>query len=311
MDIVGLGSYAMDVMIKVNEFPKEDGFVIVTGQTYVPGGSGTNVIVQSARLGAETGFLAKVGDDGLGKDIVKSLKEEGMDTSAIRSLENGTSLSTTIIVDPEGRKFIMLNNGDAFVDYRPEDVDIDYIKNAKVFYTDLFPGVTAPFALKEAKKAGVKTAFNMQAAMATMSAFGYTVESILELLQYVDFFGPCALGALDLTGSDDPEVQHDVIRKYFKGTLLLTRGTAGSIAWDENDVRYEVPIFKVTPTDTTGAGDAYMGAMLKYYLLDGKPLPEAMKLATACSGICCTKIGARSGPNAAELEAFMKDWDKA
>lgn len=307
MEIVGLGSYAMDVMIQVNEFPKEDGFVIVTGTTYVPGGSGTNVIVQSARLGAKTGFLAKVGDDSLGKDIISSMKEEGLDASAMVIKEGGTSLSTTIIVDPNGKKFIMLNNGDSFVDYDYSEVNVNFLKSAKVFYTDLFPGQTAVEALKTAKASGLKTAFNMQSAMGTMSAFGYTNEFVLDTLQYCDFFGPCALGALDLTGSDNPDVQHAFFRKYFKGTLLLTRGTAGSIAWDENDNRYEVPIFNIKAIDTTGAGDAYMGAMLKYYLLDKMPLPDAMRYATACSAICCTKLGARSGPKESELLEFLNN----
>lgn len=305
MEIVGLGSYAMDVMIQVNEFPKEDGFVVVTGTTYVPGGSGTNVIVQSARLGADTGFLAKIGDDSLGKDIIASMKSEGLDTSALVIKEGGTSLSTTIVVDPVGKKFIMLNIGDSFVDYSISDVNLEFIKSAKVFYTDLFPGQTAIDALKEAKRCGLTTAVNMQSAMGTMGGFGFTNETVLDTLQYCDFFGPCALGALDLTGTDDPDAQHDFFRKYFRGTLLLTRGTGGSIAWDENDNRYEVPIFNVKAIDTTGAGDAYMGAMLKYYLLDKKPLQEAMRYATACSAICCTKLGARSGPSEPELLEFL------
>ena len=307
MDIVGLGSYAMDSMIRVNEFPKEDGFVVVQEQTFVPGGSGTNVIVQAARLGASCGYLAKVGDDRLGADILDSLKSEGVDTSAIRVKEGGTSLSTTIIVAPDGRKFIMLNNGDSFVDYSYEEVDEAYLKSAKIFYTDLFPGGTAEKALKTAHDSGLKTAFNMQAAMATMAAFGYTEEAVLDILKYCNFFGPCALGALDLSGTDDVDEQHKFFRKYFKGTLVLTRGTKGSVAWNEADERFEVPIFKVNANDTTGAGDAYLGAMLKYYLLDERPLPEAMRMATACSGICCTRLGARSGPDTEELEAFLNN----
>ena len=265
-----------------------------------------NVIVQSARLGAKTGFFAKLGDDGIGKDIMASLEEEGVDIAGLSVKQGGTSLSTTIIVDPQGKKFIMLNNGDSFTDLTSENIDFSYLNGSKVFYTDLFPGKVAVETLAAAKAAGVKTAFNMQTAMATMSAFGYTNESVLEALQYCDFFGPCALGALDLSGSSDPDEQHDFFRKYFKGTLLLTRGTAGSVAWDENDNKYSVPIFKVSSIDTTGAGDAYMGAMLKYYLLDGMPLEEAMRNATACSAICCTKLGARSGPSAEELADFLK-----
>lgn len=54
MDAVGLGTLAMDVLMKVDVLPKEDSFCVVEETTYAPGGSGTNVIVQLARLAEHT-----------------------------------------------------------------------------------------------------------------------------------------------------------------------------------------------------------------------------------------------------------------
>ena len=59
MDVYGLGTLAMDVLIQVDALPGEDSFCIVKSSERQPGGSGTNVIVQLARLGAKCGRVGK------------------------------------------------------------------------------------------------------------------------------------------------------------------------------------------------------------------------------------------------------------
>ena len=76
MDVYGLGTLAMDVLIQVDTLPGEDSFCIVKSSERQPGGSGTNVIVQLARLGAKCGFIGAVGDDDIGKDVLESLVKE-------------------------------------------------------------------------------------------------------------------------------------------------------------------------------------------------------------------------------------------
>lgn len=97
--IVGLGTVAVDIVVSVPHLPKPDGFALVTGQTRLDGGSGANVIVQASRLGAETGYIAQVGDDDIGMRITKSLGSEGVDTSRFVKKENGVSVYTYIAVD--------------------------------------------------------------------------------------------------------------------------------------------------------------------------------------------------------------------
>lgn len=302
MDIVGLATYAMDVMMKVDTLPGEDGFAVVSSNTYVPGGSGTNVIVQAARLGAECGFMALVGEDTLGKDIIDSLKDEQVDTSEIKKKKKGISLHTDIVVDKEGKKFILLNMGDSFLDYQENDVCENYIKKAEVYYTDLLPIGPAMKGLKTAKAAGKKTAFNMQVNVSVMEGFGASEKMILESLQYVDLFAPCRDGLYMLCGTDNLENCLQYLRPYFKGTLLITLGGEGSVAFDESNRKYTQPISKMKPVDTTGAGDSYMGGMLYSYLLKNMPLQEAMEFSTICAAVTCSSLGARSGPGLAEVQ---------
>lgn len=308
MQIVGLGTYAMDVILQVNALPAEDGFAVVTQNTKVPGGSGTNVIVQAARLGADCGYLAKIGDDGFGRDIQSSLREEGVDIRALKIKSGGISLHTDIVVDGEGRKFILLNMGDAFGAYAAEEVDLSYLKRAAVFYTDLLPGGAALHGLAQAKRAGLKTAFNLQVNLPTMNGLGVSTEVLLGCLQQVDLFAPCREGVYQLCGTSDHEGCLRFLRPYFKGTLLLTLGSEGAVSFDEADRKVVVPSRPIRPVDTTGAGDAFMGGMVAAYLLEGQPLEQAMKFSTICAAETCLKLGARSGPNRSTVEALLKEW---
>ncbi|MGI6440159.1 MAG: carbohydrate kinase family protein [Sphaerochaetaceae bacterium] len=305
MDIIGLGTTAMDALIQVDSLPKEDGFALIQNKTYIPGGSGTNVIVQAARLGAQTGFIAKVGNDAIGLDTVQSLKTENVDVSAIRVKEKGTSLNTQVIVDSRGAKFILLEMGDCFLNLEPEEIDFDLIKKAKVFYTDLIPGPPAISALKYAKKHGLRTAFNMQVDLKSMNNFSITKEMILDSLQYVDLFAPCREGLFQLCETENLHECLTYIRPYFKHTLLITLGSEGSIAFNKENKKFFQPIEKVNVIDTTGAGDSYMGAMVFFYLLKGEPLKHSLRLATACAAITCSQLGARTGPKKDDLEDFL------
>ena len=305
MDIVSVSTYAMDVMMNVDRLPGEDGFAVVTNNTYLPGGSGTNVMVQASRLGASTGFMGLLGSDTLGDDIIKSLKAEGMDTSRVLRKEGGISLHTDIVVDSEGKKFILLNMGDSFLAYDPKDVDKGYISNAKVYYTDLLPYGAALEGLRSARESGLKTGFNMQVDLYTMNGFGASKEDVLGSLKYVDLFAPCRSGLYQICGTEDLDECLGYIRKHFKGTLLVTLGSKGAVAFDENDRRYECAARNVKAVDTTGAGDSFMGAMLYTYLLGGMELGKAMEFATVCSAITCQGLGARSTPTKAQVEAVL------
>lgn len=305
MDIVSVSTYAMDVMMNVDRLPGEDGFAVVTNNTYLPGGSGTNVMVQASRLGASTGFMGLLGSDTLGDDIIKSLKAEGMDTSRVLRKEGGISLHTDIVVDSEGKKFILLNMGDSFLAYDPKDVDKDYISNAKVYYTDLLPYGAALEGLKSAKESGLKTGFNMQVDLYTMNGFGASKEDVLGSLKYVDLFAPCRSGLYQICGTEDLDECLGYVRKHFKGTLLVTLGSKGAVAFDENDKRYECAARNVKAVDTTGAGDSFMGAMLYTHLLNEMELEKAMEFATVCSAITCQGLGARSTPTKAQVEAVL------
>lgn len=305
MDIVGIGSIAVDRMIQVDNLPVEDGFSFVLGTKLLPGGSGANVIVQAQRLSAQCGFIAQLGDDENGGAVLESFRKEGVDTRAMLVKKGGVTIYTDIVVDRSGKKFILLNMGDSLLTLDEKDVDFDRLLSARILYTDMIPGEVCRSALRRAHEAGIITAFNMQVDLHQMGSCGTNRDELLGALRDVDLFAPCRLGFEQLTGTSDVEAGAAMIRKYFDGTLLLTQGSRGSVVFDAEGGKYFCPIFPARVKDTTGAGDSYMGAFLYAHYLKAANILDAMYFATGCAAFTCTGVGARSSPTLAQVEAFM------
>lgn len=306
MEVCGLGTIAMDVLMQVDALPGKDGFCMVENTTYQPGGSGTNVIVQLARLGVECGYIAALSKDRYGLDILKNLKEEHVDTSHMEVLEEGITLHTDIVIDRNGDKFIMLNMGDAFGKLEFDEEKKSYVEHAAVFYTDLCPGIPAIKAVSAARAKGVKTVFNMQVGLATMNGLGVSKGDLLTCLREIDVFAPCRQGLFDLTGSEDLDECCRYLRNYTDAVLLFTLGGDGAVAYGWADKRYEVPCRNVAVVDTTGAGDSYMGGFIYAYYIKGAKLPEAMQFATVCAAHTCSGLGARFSPNLEMIGKYME-----
>ncbi|MDP4172937.1 MAG: carbohydrate kinase family protein [Bacteroidota bacterium] len=303
MDIVALGTVAMDVILQVDSLPSEDGFALIKERNYMDGGSAANVIVQAQRLGASCGLIAQVGDDEIGKAIIGGLDKEGVDTTSMVIKQGGSSLHTTIVVGENGKKFILLNMGDSFLNLKACDVKSRYLTSSKIFYTDLIPGEPAFYALKLAKEAGLKTVVNIQIGIPMMEQFGIKRKDILDALSYVDVFAPCREAFYQLTETEDHMLGIKSFMKTYKGLLLLTLGSSGSIS-SQNGELIDLPSFKVEALDTTGAGDSYLGAFIYSYLVRNMKLKEAMHFSSAAAALTCKAVGARSSRNLSEVEEF-------
>ena len=307
MDVCGLGTVAMDVLMKVDQLPQKDGFCTVEETAYQPGGSGTNVIVQLARLGAGCGYIAAVSKDRYGLDIMESLSAEQVDTGCMTVKEDGITLHTDIVIDRNGDKFIMLNMGDVFGKLDLSEEQLEYIKKAGVLYTDLCPGKPAMKAISTARNHGVKTVFNLQAGLETMKGLGVTKEDILYCLKDIDVFAPCQQGLYEITGTRDLDECCKYFRDYTDGVLLFTLGSKGSVAYDSGGKRYEVPVRNVKVVDTTGAGDSYIGGFIYSYYVRKEGLASAMNFATACASYTCSGLGARFSPRLEAVEKMLSE----
>lgn len=311
IDVLGLGTLATDVLIRVDKLPTADGFCVVKSSTRQPGGSGTNVIVQLARLGDACAYVGRIGDDPLGHAVLASLADEGVDTSSMVVTPGGETLHTDIVVADDGEKFIMLNLGDAFSGLTCSDASLTRTHSARVFYTDLLPKQPALAALGSAHEAGVATVVNVQVDLMTMQGFGFEASDILAALPLIDVFAPCRDALFALCDSEDPDACATYLRRHgATGTLLFTLGAAGSVAYapasdGKPGERVDVPALPVEAIDTTGAGDSYLGGFVHAFCLGGMGLRDAMEFATACAAHTVGGLGARFSPTLAQVQAEM------
>ncbi|XP_017600300.1 PREDICTED: ribokinase isoform X2 [Corvus brachyrhynchos] len=206
------------------------------------GGKGANQCVQSARLGAKTSLICKVGKDSFGNDYVDNLKK------------NGISTGQNVIVIVPGAN-LLLN----FEDLKRAS---DVICKAKVVVCQLeiTPAVSLE-ALKMARASGVKTLFNPAPALADLDPQFYT---------YSDIFCCNETEAEILTGipvgnlEDAEKVGRMLLERGCK-LVIVTLGAEGCmmISGDE-PIPKHVPAGKVRAVDTTGAGDSFVGALAFY-----------------------------------------------
>jgi 5-dehydro-2-deoxygluconokinase len=139
-----------------------------TFKKYV-GGSPANIAVGLSRLGKKCGFFARVSDDRFGEFVTDFFEEEGIDTSHIRTCENGESLGLTFteILSHDESSILMYRNGIADLALCPEDIDEDYLAQAKAVLisgTALAASPSREAALKAvalAKKNGVRVIFDI------------------------------------------------------------------------------------------------------------------------------------------------------
>ena len=161
MKVCIIGSYAKALVMTADRIP-------VAGETLMGrdyrgefGGKGSDMAVQSSRLGAEVSYIGVIGDDTFGKEFVDLMKDEKIDISGLRITKEKSTGTGFIIKDIEARNVIVVDSGANDL-FSKEDIDNaeKLIEEADVVLAQLeIPLDTALYAMKVAKKHG-KTRVN-------------------------------------------------------------------------------------------------------------------------------------------------------
>ncbi len=282
--VLVIGSANADLVVPVDRRPG-GGETVLGGDTILsPGGKGANTAVAAARLGADVALLGAVGDDSYGELLKRSLAESGVDTGSLRTSERPTGIAY-ITVTPDGENSILVSPG-ANSALRPEDVDLD---GAEIVVLSLeIPLETVEHAVAKAVETGVKTLLNLSPA-AELSAKTLKGLDVLLVNEHE--------AAFLLGGEADFPKLLDLGPK----AAVVTLGAKGAAVVTADGVT-EVPSPKVEAVDTTGAGDAFAGA-LATSLAKGEELADAARKAVKVAAITVTRQGAQpSYPTASELE---------
>jgi ribokinase len=299
--VLVVGSANIDFTVALPRLPAP-GETVTEGTLLVArGGKGANQAVAARRLGAEVRLIACVGDDATGRDVRAALAAEGIGVDGVLTTTTAATGTALIAVDAEGRNQIAVAPG-ANRALTPADVDRrqDDFAWAQVMVCSLeVPLASARRALEHARRHGVRTILNP----APLPASG------LDVLPLADVVTPNESEASRLTGRPVSDLDGAAsaareIRARGAGIAIVTLGALGALA-EGPEGRLHAPAVAITPVDTTGAGDAFNGA-LAVALAEGQPLPAALAFASAAAGLACTRRGAQPAmPSRAEVEALL------
>ncbi|MCG6227609.1 ribokinase [Vibrio furnissii] len=301
--LVVLGSVNADHVLQVPSFPRPGETLHGRNYQVIPGGKGANQAVAAARLNADIGFIACVGDDSFGINIRESFKLDGMNIRGVKMQPNCPTGIAMIQVSDSGENSICISaEANAKLTAEAIDPDLQHIRDANYLLMQLetpLDGIVK--AAQVAKEARTNVILNPAPARELPDA----------LLSCVDVITPNETEAEVLTGitvSDDASAQLAADALHLKGIeiVMITLGAKG--VWlSQNGRGTLIPGFRVQATDTTAAGDTFNGALVTG-LLEEMPLESAIKFAHAAAAISVTRFGAQTSiPNREEVDAFLAD----
>jgi ribokinase len=278
VDVVVLGSANADLIVRVARRPGPGETVLGSDTEVLPGGKGANVAVAAARLGASVALLGAVGTDANGDLLLDSLRSAGVATDRVRRSPRPTG-TAYITVDEAGENSIIVSPG-ANADVNESDVDIS---GAAVLTGSLeVPVPVVAHAIRLAVRSGVRAVLNLSP-VAEFDAFE-------------------GLDPLVVNEHEAESLGGDPAKLLALGprSVVITKGGDGALLITTSGVE-EIPAPRVEVVDTTGAGDAFVGAVAAS-LAAGTDLPTAVRLAVRVASTSVTARGAQpSYPTRADL----------
>jgi ribokinase len=295
-----VGALNADLAIRVDRLPSPGETVAGRDAQVLPGGKASNQAAAAARLGADVRLVGAVGDDDNGRMLRERAAAAGVDVSFVRTLADVATGQAIIPVDDAGENSIILVPG-ANGAITPADIPEQAYDDAALVCLSLeIPMAVVQAAAQRAAAAGATVVLNpspFQSLPAPLlDAVDVLIVNELEAGQLLGEPG-------ELAWPEDAQRLRAALAAHGIGRVVVTRGAAGAHVID-GELARDVPARRVTPVDTTGAGDAFTGA-LAVRLAAGDSLADAAAEASVVAAFSTTRRGAQpSYPSRAELEDF-------
>ena len=285
-----------------------------------PGGAPCNVLARLQKLGKQTAFIGKVGDDMFGRQLTEAVSSVGVDTRALLVDKEVHTTLAFVHTYPDGdRDFSFYRNPGADMMLTKEDVDEDLIRSSRIFHfgtlSSTHKGVreATRYAIDVAKEAGDLISFDPNLRPPLWSSLDDAKKEIEYGLGKCDILKISDNEVEFLFGTTDYDLGAKLLKeKYNIPLILITLGPDGSRAYYK-DMRVEVaPFLQDNTIETTGAGDTFCASSLNYVLEHGldhlteENLKELLTFANAAASLITTKKGAlKVMPEKEEVLAFI------
>ena len=285
-----------------------------------PGGAPCNVLAMLQKLGKQTAFIGKVGDDMFGRQLTEAVSSVGVDTRALLVDKEVHTTLAFVHTYPDGdRDFSFYRNPGADMMLTKDDVDEDLIRSSRIFHfgtlSSTHEGVreATRYAIEVAREAGDLISFDPNLRPPLWSSLDDAKREIEYGLGKCDILKISDNEVEFLFGTTDYDLGAKLLKeKYNIPLILITLGPNGSRAYYK-DMRVEVtPFLQEKTIETTGAGDTFCASSLNYILEHGldnlteENLTELLTFANAAASLITTKKGAlKVMPEKEEVLAFI------
>ena len=286
-----------------------------------PGGAPCNVLAMLTKLGNQTSFIGKVGNDSLGKMLKEKVTALGIDTKYLYQDEKvHTTLAFVHTAEDGDREFSFYRNPGADMMLRAEEVNEEAIKESKIFHFGMLSMTHE--GVRAATKKAVETAKENQVLISFDPNLREPLWDSLDEAREQVSYGMSMCDVLKIsdneiewyTGeSDYTKAVEKILENYQIPLILVSMGKQGSRAYYKNQM-VEVPaILQKNTIETTGAGDTFDACVLDYILKHGlenlseQNLKEMLTFANAAASIVTTRKGALCVmPSKEEVEEILK-----
>ena len=301
--IVVFGSINMDLVATVVAIPRPGETVLSPGYRTLFGGKGANQAVAAARVhDGRVAMVGRIGRDGFGEACRGNLVANGV-TIDYLAVDDAPTGCAFITVDARGENAITVASGAngnvAAVDLPEALLGADTMA---VMQMEV-PLAASLAAARRVKAAGGSVIWNFAPAPSAVAA-----DDLAALLAHTDIFvvnelEAGAAAALLEQPADDWDTAARTVARLGHTTCVVTAGASGAVAYAPDGTRLHAPALKVTPVDTTGAGDTFVGILAAEMVADGH-LAEALRRACIGASLACLAEGAQTAmPTRAALAA--------
>ena len=299
--VLVVGSLIMDLVMRVPHHPAPGETVIGSDFGMFLGGKGFNQAVAARRMGARVAMIGRVGADGFGRSLRAALRREEIDVRGLRTdRETGTGVAAPLI-DPAGQNSIVVVPR---ANWRLTPADVERMR-ARFQGVDCvllqqevpFPALAA--AIRLARDAGARVLLNAAPARATPRELLAAVDVLI-----VNESEASLLMGQSVTNADSAFAAALALQRSSGQSVVITLGERGAAALTAGE-RIVLPAITVPAVDSTGAGDAFCGA-LAVRLGETGDLREALHWANAAGACAVMQLGAEpSLPRRADVLARL------
>ena len=288
-NILVFGSINVDLVTKVNNLPAQGETVFAETFLTENGGKGANQAVSAARLGAKVSMIGRVGSDGFGRQVLRNLESESINTEMVTEDSDTNTGIALITIDSQSRNTIVVSSG---ANMTCGATELRYLE-ASLAKTDCLilqnevPYVVNLKAARLARGKGVQVVWDP-------APFVTDTE---ELINNVNYLTPNQneaqlLAKCEITDERSIHKALQRIKKLSDAVCLITMGEDGVFFLSGSELSH-VPSYEVESVDSVAAGDAFAGGFATA-LSEGKSLPVAIKRGCASGALATTKIGAQA-----------------